>query len=881
VTRKLFGLWRRSKFNAELDAELQFHLEELIAINKAAGMNDEEARQRALLRLGRPQQLKEACGDALWTQPLEDAVRDSAFAVRSMGRAGGLNLMTMLALALGIGCSTVVFGVVYNGMLHPFPYRSAERLFAIRIDDKRVANTGFRYEFRLDEISAFRKQSRSFDDVVGYGNWYITYARKHRAEVLHGAALTPNAMEFFGMQPLLGRAYTAADSQVGAPGVVLLNYQFWKKEFHEDRSVIGTQMMLDGRPRTIIGVMPPRFQLVGADLWLPASWNPNRVYEQNEPRFFWATGILKKGIHPETAVADLNVTAGQLSRIYPTDYPKQFTIVLTSLSDAVVADFRRMLILMAAAVGILLLLSCSNAASLLLVRASARVKEMAMRAALGASRGRLIRQSLVETLVLAFAGCAVGCLMAFVALERLAAALLGLFTQIPWEASISLNWPALLFAIAAALGSTLLAGLAPALYAGRGTLQPQLGGSGVGVNASFVGSRFRSALVVSQLALSLVLLVSAGLTVRSFHALTHADLGVQTRSVFEGWIHFPQGKYVTAEAKRRFVNRLLEKLAAIPGVTNVAESITRPLDSGPISDVVIPGKPHTKSWDTMFEACSEGYFPTLGLHLLHGRLLSVEDIASGRLVAVVNQTLVTRYFGHEDPLGRQIHFKMLDELPDAPKNADFEIVGVVSDFRNRGVTQSTLPEAFVPHSFTGFGDRGILVRTAMKPTAIQDAVERILWDTDPAVVLGQPATLENFISQNVYAKPRFMLIALGVCAAVGLLLSLIGTFSVMAYSVALRTHEMGVRMALGAKRSAVMFLVLQKGMKLVGAGILLGFIAVLLIATAMRGEFSGQRFDALTALSSATVLAATGLLACYLPAFRATLVDANAALRHE
>jgi putative ABC transport system permease protein len=881
VKHKLFGVWHRSKFNSELDAELQFHLEELIAINKSAGMSDEQARQNALLRLGHPQQLKEACRDALWTQPLEDAVRDSSFAVRSMGKAGGLHLMTVLALALGIGCSTIVFSVVYNGVLHPFPYRSADRLFALRIDDKRLANTGFRYDFRLDEITAFRKQSHSFEDVVGYGNWYVTYAANHRAEVLHGGALTPNAMEFFGMPPLLGRGYTAIDSQVGAPRVVLLNYRFWKKEFNEDRSVIGNQMVLDDRPTTIIGVMPPRFQLLGADLYLPVSWNPNRVFEQNEPQFFWATGILKKGIKPETAVADLNVVAQQLTRIRPAEYPKQFTMVLTSLSDAVVADFRGMLILISAAVGILLLLSCSNAASLLLVRASARVKEMAMRTALGASRGRLIRQSLVETLVLALAGCGVGCAMAFLALQRLSTAMIGLFAQIPWEASISLNWPTLLFAIAAGLCSTLLAGLAPALYAGRSTVQSQLGGSGVGVNASFVGSRFRSALVICQVALSVVLLVSAALTVRSFVALTRANLGFQARNVFAGWIHFPKGKYGTAVAKREFVNDLLEKIAAIPGVTNVAESITRPLDGGPISDVIIPGKPHTASWDTMFDVCSEGYFPTLGLQLLHGRLLSAEDIASGRYVAVINQTLAARYFAHQDPLGRQIHFKMFDQLPDAPKNAYFEIVGVVSDFRNRGIAQTTLPEAFIPHSFTGFGDRGILVRTAIKPAAIQDAIQRILWDADPAVVLGQPATLENFINQNVYAKPRFMLIALSVCAAVGLLLSVIGTFSVMAYSTALRTHEMGVRLALGAKRSNVMILVLQKGMKLVGAGILFGFVAILLIAAAAKWQLWGQRFDPLTALTCAAVLAAAGLLACYLPALRATRVDTSVALRYE
>ena len=878
----MFGLWHRSKFDAELAAELELHLAELTAANRAAGMSQEEARQKALLSLGNPQRVKESCREALWTAPLEDALRDAAYALRSLRKARGLNLMTVLALALGIGCSTIIFSVVYNGVLHPFAYRAAERLVALRIDDQREASHGFRYEFRLDEIAAFRQEERSFEDVVGYGNWYATYAHDGTAETLQGSALTSNGMEFFGMQPLLGRGLTESDARQGAAEAVLLNYRFWKKQFLGDPGVLGKPMILDGRPRTIIGVMPARFQVAGANFWMPVSWNAQHVPEENEPRFLWATAILKRGVKLEAATADLNVVARQLARVHPGEYPKQFSMKATSLSEAVVADFKRTLLLLAAAVALLLLLSCSNAACLLLVRASARVKEMAMRSALGASRGRLVRQSLVETLVLAAAGCAVGCTLAFLGLKVVAAALLAPFTQIPWEASIRLNWPALLFAVGISLGSALLTGLAPAMYAGRGVVQAQLGGTGVGVSASFLGTGFRSALVIGQVGLSVVLFISAGLTVRSFVALTHADLGFRTGNVLEGSIHFPRGKYENAEEKSKYIDQLLAKLAALPGVTNVAEAIGPSLDGGPVSDVSIPGKTQTESRAAMIEACSEGYFRTLGLRLLHGRLLSTDDVATGRLVAVINQTLAKQYFSQADPLGWEIRFKRLDGIMPAGRKASFEIVGVVSDFRNQGLARPTMPEAFVPHSFTAFGDRGILVRTAIKPTALQESVRRTVWKMDPAVVLREMSTLENHMEERVYAKPRLSLISLSVCALLGLVLAVIGISSVMAYSVSLLTHEIGVRTALGARQSTVLLMVLKKGMKLVGTGMLLGFGAVFVFAPMVHERPLGiSSLDLLTLVACGAVLLAAGLLACYFPALRATRVDTSTALRCE
>ncbi|MBV9267889.1 MAG: ABC transporter permease, partial [Acidobacteriaceae bacterium] len=713
--RTMLKLWRRSKFEPDLDSELRLHLEDLTAANVQAGMPEGEARRNASLRLGNPQRLKEECHDVLWITPLETCIHDAMTAVRLLRRTRGLNVMTVLALTLGIGFSIIVFSVIYNGELHPFPYRGADRLAAIRIDDTHEPGKGYRYEFRLDEIAAFRKQSHSCEDIAGYANWYPVYAHDRVAEVLHGGALTPNAMEFFGVQPLLGRGITEGDSRSRPVEVVLLNYKFWQKQFGGDRNVVGAQMMLDGHPRTVIGVMPARFQPLGADVWMPAAWNANQTFEENEPRSFWATAILKPGVKIEAAQADLGVTAMGLARLYPTDYPQHFSITLTSLSDAVVGDFRTALVLLAAAVVLLLLLSCSNAASLLLVQASGRVKELAMRAALGASRARLVRQSLIETLLLAVLGCGAGSALAFVGLKLVVTRLVAPVARIPVEASLSLNRPTLLFAVGVSLLASLLSGLAPAIYAARLNLTPQMGGTGVGVSASSLGRRFRSGLVVCQVALSVLLLVSAGLTVQSFVALTHKDLGVRSGNLFEAWIHFPKNRYDTLAQKRKYMDQLLARVAALPGVISEAVSMGLPTKGGMVSDVIIPGKPHTPVWETMFEPCSASYFKTLDLHLVRGRLFSADEVATGRLVAVVNQTFARRYFERGDALGKEIGFKALDRMFAPGRAPRFEIAGIVSDFRNEGPTRPTMAEAFLPHLFTGFGGRRILVRTAMKP----------------------------------------------------------------------------------------------------------------------------------------------------------------------
>jgi predicted permease len=880
------NLFRKRQLDRDLDAELSTHLSLHIADNLRAGMSSAEARRQALLTLGGAEQTKESVRDRRDFPFLEALYKDLLFGLRMLRKSPGFTAIAVLALALGIGFSTIIFSIFYNGVLYPFPYRDAQRLTVIGIVDTQHNSQRFREVYHLNEITAIRKQTQTFEDIVAYSGWDTIFLHQNAPEQVHACVITPNMMEFWGVPPLLGRGITEQDAQRSASPIALLGYAFWKKMFNADKSVLGATMIVNKQPRTIIGVMPPRFGLFGADFYIPINWDRpepagyQQAIDQNDPMYFFATGLVKRKVTRQTAAADLQVIAKQLVTIYPKDYPDHFQMTARPLNEVIVDDFKQTLFLLIAAVVLLLLISSSNVASLLLTHHTARAREIALRTALGASRGRLIRQLLVESLLLGLAGCAVGCFLAYLGLQvvRLVPGV-----SVPGEADMSLNLPVLFFAILLSLLTTLLFGLSPTLLAVKRDLRSSLQTSGVNVNASRSGARIRAGLVVGQVALSMLLLVFAGLMVRSFLAVTNFDPGVRTQGLIHAEVHFPAHRYDTPDSKRAFFDQTLPRISALPGVTHVAVSIGFPVFGGPRSDdVTIPGKPHEKHWTTAFDAVNESYFPAVGLQLLRGRLFSAVDVSGARRVAVVSATLVKSFFGDADPLGQQIKFNVLDQIPETPHDAYFEIIGVVNDLRGYDPHDQVLPQAYLPYTFTAFDDRALVIRTVTNPALLVNPLRQVVADVDPNIVLIHPQTLDELLQRYVFVKPKFRLISFGTCAGIGLALALIGLFGVMSYSVTLQTHELGVRMALGAQPTNILSLVLRKGLLLVGSGILLGLVVSCLSVRILQSQLWGvSAFDPWTLILAPIALLSAGLLACYLPARRATRLDPIFALRYE
>jgi putative ABC transport system permease protein len=741
-------------------------------------------------------------------------------------------------------------------------------------------------------VRAFREQNHVFEDMIAYVGTRPTYDDGKSIQFFsRGALVTTNTFDYFGVPPLMGRTFSEEDGRHGAPPVFVMNYRLWQREFGGDPKILGTTFILDGKPTALVGIMPWQFNAFGANFWLPVSLDDGRRSLQGGASLM---GRLKPGVSLQTAGADLDTIAHRLHRpsspehFLDQTFPEEkFAIAPELLLDSLVGNFRKTLYALLAAVLLLLLIACSNVANLLLARASAREREMAMRATLGATRARLIRQLLVESFVLTGAASGAGCVLAYLGL-KVVVALIPAGT-LPEETVIRMNAPVLCLALSMAILTTILCGLAPALHVVRGDLQPRLIGSGKGVGGSFRHGKLRAGLVVIEVALSIILLIGAGLLMRSFLVLTRVDLGFNPKNTLYFVLNLPP-TYNTdlagSRAKKNALTRqLLDRLRVLPGVTSVSEENNMPPLGYETSDTIIPGKPHEERWETNIEECSEGYFPLLGLPLLRGRLFSENDIAATRQVVVVNETFSRQYFPNEDPLGHKVKFQLLD-LPflEAPHDTYFEIVGVVRDFKTRDYgnrSWQTAPQAFMPYSVAGYSWRSFMAKTAVDPNALLKHIDQEVRAVDPGVRIAESGTLERAL-REYYRGPQFELVTLAGFAVTGLLLVVIGVFSVMAYTVSLQTHEIGVRMALGAQQINILRLVLVKGFRLVTAGILFGLLASYVLTRFLASEISGvSTKDPWTFVAVVAIVVFVGLAACLLPARSAARVDPIVALRYE
>jgi putative ABC transport system permease protein len=883
--------WLRRLFHKRLmekrmDAELRFHLEQWVRDCVASGMNREEALRRANLAFGGLEQIKQDCREARAENHVEDFLRDFQYALRSLAKDRRFALIAVFALALGIGATTVMFSVIYNVVVDPFPYRDFQRSIVLELHDlTRTGDAGIRDHYTIPEFLAIRDQNHVFEDIVGNYQLDVLYTDGKGARRFLGGYVTANGFEFLGVPPLLGRFFSPDDGKPGTPLVFMMNYHLWQTEFDGDPKILGRSFFLNGKPRTLVGIMPQRFNGYGSSLWFPLDLSPGAdgtVFPVKDPDVIWALARLKKDASLQTAAADLDIIMHRLAQNNPGElYSQRFKVVTRTLLDFVVGDFKTTLYALLAAVSMLLLIACGNVGNLLLARATVREREIAVRASMGASPGRLIRQLLVESSVLAAAACFAGCLLAYFGLK-------GLVTiiprgPIPEETVISLNPAVLVFALAIAVLATLACGLAPALHAVRGNFLPALTGGGKGSSAGIRHGKLRSGLVIAEVALSIVLLTGAGLMMRHFFVLTHVDLGFNPgRMLYASVVPTVDDRYDTAAKKTLFFEQALRRVKSLPGVLTATISLSLPPLGGAGSEITVLGKPPSQHWESMVDLCGETYFQTLNLSLLRGRLLSAADIDSARHVALVNQTFARTYFGSEDPLRQKIKFSVFDQLPETPHDAYFDVVGVIADFKNRGLLEPPFPEAFLPHSITGFGERNILATTAVDPKSLLVGVQREIWSLDSNAAVVRSGSIKDLVGEAAYTQPRFGLITISAFAGIGLALVLVGIFSVMAYTVALRTHEIGVRIALGAQRGNVLTMVLWQGLRLISLGIVIGVLASLGLTRFLASQISGvSTTDPLTFSAVVTLFLAVGLIASLLPARRAAGIDPLTALRYE
>jgi putative ABC transport system permease protein len=814
--------------------------------------------------------------------------QDVKFGARTLAKSPGFAIVAVLTLALGIGAATVIFSLIDSILFHPFSYVDMDRVAYFYIHDPSHPDFDGNPNYTMPDLADFREQNHVFEDIVGMSCQDVLYYRNggnEGAQQFRGCLITDNTFPFYGVKPLLGRWLTEEDAKPGAPPVFAMDSRRWKSEFNSDPNILGQTFVFDGKAYALVGVMPPRYTLGEGDVWMPVEITHSDIANEGQglgqPLYFLARGRLKPGVSLAAAAADLNVIAQQLAKVSPKNYPKPFTVTTRNVVDVSIGGFRSMLYSLTGAVVMLLLIACSNIANLLLVRASAREKEMALRATLGATRGRLMRQLIAESIVLSALASAVGIALAYFAL-KVVVALVPVGSAVPTNVAFGLNLEALWFGVGTAFFATLLCGLAPAIHAVRGELSGRLTGAGKGASGGHRHGKLRAGLVVVEVALSVLLLTGTGLMVRTLFAIERVDLGFNPKNVLSVRVDTPKGRYDTLEGKRNLFEQVIPRIESLPGVIAATETMTIPPYAGIHTEVTVPGKTHSETWVSALDLCSQDYFRTLGITLLRGRLLSEDDVESARHVIVVNQTLVRKFFGDEDPIGQTIKFNVFDQVPDAPHDAYFEIIGVLKDVRNTGLRDSPMPGAFVPYTISGALPRGLLVRTTGDPLAMLETIRRKVWAVDSNVALGQPWSLEGFLKQYFYSGPEFGLAVFGAFAAIGLTLVIIGVFSVMEYTVSLQTHEIGVRMALGAQTGDILRMILRKGAALIAMGVAAGVATSYALARLMASLIWGiSATDPATFGAVVVIIALVGLAACSLPATFATRVDPNTALRYE
>ena len=890
---RLFGLVQKKKWDAEMNEEIRQHLDGLIERNLAAGMSPNEARNAALRQFGGVEQIKEVAREQRVWMWADELLRDLRFGGRLLRKSPGFTLVVIVTLALGIGANSAIFSIINAVMFRPLPFANPEELVALGGRDERNSSLGARLgPISFPEFSDLRARNRSLTQLAAYRDKGFAFSNAGEVQNLRGQRVTGNFFAALGIKAALGRSFQVEDEQAGGGPAglsVILSNQFWRRQYKGHPNVLGRQLMLDWRSFTIVGVMPEGFHYpieaeptdiyvtVAADA-IPVGGRPPTT-EQRDNRYLRCVGRLRPNVSIAEAGAEMRALAEAIKKEQPATN-SDWDVIVYPLAEYLVTDVRVALWVLSGAVVCVLLIASVNVANLSLARASSRAREIAVRMAVGAGRGRIVRQWLCESVLLAAIGGALGLVIAFWGTHALIALAP---KQIPRAENIQLDVPVLIFTVGISLVTAVIFGLAPALQATRVDLNQSLkANTGGTMSCDRQRARLGRALIVVEIALAVTLLVSAGLLLQSFARLGKVHLGLQTERLLTARIALPPVAYPTPDKVARFYEQLIARLRVLPGVRAASTTFPLPL-SGSLSTTQfdLPEHPFPENEQPIVTTRLSGpdYFQTAGIPLLRGRSFADSDRFDSKSVAIVNERFVQKYFGGQNPVGKEV--KSIWSVTDQPPQVR-EIVGVVGNAKDLSLRNDFEPEVYLPIAQVPWPVATIVLRTeTSNPLTMAKTLRAELNHLDPGLPLTDVRLFDEYRARSL-AGARFSALLLSIFGALALILTAVGIYGVIAYSVSQRTYEIGIRMALGALPSFVLRLVVSQSMTLVligiGIGALGAFACTRFITSLLFGVTAS---DPLTFISTGTLVATVAFLACWLPARRAARVNPIEALRIE
>lgn len=869
LLRRLLSTIRKYKLEQEIDEEMRFHLEARTQLNIEKGQKAEDARAAALRQFGNATRQREDTVDADLFSWMETLGNDLRYAIRLLHKNLSFSGFAILALALGIGATTLMSSVVNSLLLEPLPYKDPDRLFMVwnKIPHEE------RISFSTREFLTYNGQSAIFDKVAAFTGHGFVISGQGEPQLVVGQLVTPSFFEVLGVAPELGRGFLESEGESGHDREVVLSHQLWKERFPGSENVLGQTITMNGDAYTVVGVMPPSFQYPAQSykLWAPAALKGSVFQQHPNAHFLRVLGRLKPGISASRIQAETDVLG---KRLDPEDSERHYYSV--SLPEMVSGDLRRPLLVLLCAVGLLLIIACANVSNMMLARASARQREMAVRAALGASRKRLVRQLLAETTLLSLIGGSMGVLLAYVGLILLAR---GGSKNMPDLARVHLDLPVLLFIFVLSSVAGILFGLAPALNGSKTDLQSTLR-QGTQSSSNRSSERTRSVLVFAEIALSTLLLVGSGLMLHSFVRLVHQEPGFAPENLLSAQATLMPNRYPDSAGLVRFYRNTSERLKAIPGVAAVGMTAYLPFGGNNWGNSFeVEGKPirEGEGSSAQIRPVGAGYFHAMSIPLARGREFSESDTASAPAVAIINQVLARRFWPNEDPIGKRIRFSS-DWLT---------IVGVCNEVKHARLDETVEPEIYaaylqVPPAMLDLGgrDQHYVIRMAGASGSVAASVRAAIHSEDPEIVV----TLDNMqtLIDDTTAQPRFRTSLIAIFSSLALVLAAVGIYAVLAYSVTQRFKELGIRLALGAQRADIRHLILGHAVRLAALGTACGLLAAYFLSNFLRSLLFGITIhDPLTYFVVPPLMLGIALLAGYWPARHASRVSPTISLRYE